>query len=93
MSIKFLLSTTLAALLLPLPALAQVQTAPVTPPTPPATTDRYVWDLTPLFATDAAWDTERQAVLAEIPGLAAYKGTLGQSASALQKAMDTASAL
>lgn len=38
-----------------------------------------VWDLTPLYPGDAAWETERQAVEAELPGLAALKGTLGEA--------------
>jgi oligoendopeptidase F len=50
-----------------------------------------VWDLTDLYPTDAAWDTERLAVLAALPGLAAYKGTLGKSAGDLRTALQAVS--
>lgn len=62
---------------------------PAVPPVPPIAA---VWDLTPLFASDAAWEAERQAVLAEVPRLAALRGTLGQSAQALRRALDAVSA-
>ncbi len=55
-------------------AIAGTAVSAETPP-PPA-----VWDLRPLYATDAAWDTERQAIEAELPGLAALKGGLGDGA-------------
>ena len=91
MSFRLLLPSALLALWLPLQASAQ--SVPAAPATPASAADRYVWDLTPLFASDAAWDHERQAVLAEVPGLAAFKGTLGQSAQALRTALDAMSAL
>ena len=37
----------------------------------------YHWNLTPLFASDAAWDTSRKALLAAIPTLTPYAGKLG----------------
>ena len=46
-----------------------------------------VWDLTQLYPTDAAWDAERKAVEAELPGLAQLKGTL-KDAKSLQAALD-----
>ena len=52
-----------------------------------------VWDLTRLFPDDAAWDAERAAVTAEIPGLAALRGTLGRDAASLRTALDRMSAL
>lgn len=36
----------------------------------------YKWDLTPLFADDAAWDRELVDVAAALPRLAAYRGRL-----------------
>jgi oligoendopeptidase F len=66
-------------------ATAQAQTAQT--PTDP----RYVWDLTRLYANDAAWDAERTALLAEIPNLAALKGTLN-TATGLRSALDRISA-
>lgn len=39
--------------------------------------DVYKWNLTPLFASDAAWEQGRVKLLADIPALAQYKGKLG----------------
>jgi oligoendopeptidase F len=47
-------------------------------PAPPA-----VWDLKPLYPSDDAWETERKAVEAELPGLAGLKGSLRDAASLL----------
>jgi len=58
-----------------------------------APTAAEVWDLTPLFPDDAAWEAERQAVAAVTPGLAAARGSLGSSAAALRTALDTQSAV
>jgi oligoendopeptidase F len=49
--------------------------------------DAYKWDLTPLFATEAAWEAEVAALEKEIPKLAAYEGTLADPAS-LKKCLD-----
>ncbi|MDR3440976.1 oligoendopeptidase F [Telmatospirillum sp.] len=46
-----------------------------------------VWDLHPLYASDADWETERQAIESELPALAALKGTFTDSAS-LQTGLD-----
>ena len=51
------------------------------------------WDLTELFATPAAWETERQAILKAIPTLAAYRGKLGTSAATLKAAAQAMSDL
>lgn len=50
-------------------------------------TPPMVWDLRPLYATDAAWDAERQAIEAELPELAALNGTL-TDAAALEAGLD-----
>jgi oligoendopeptidase F len=42
--------------------------------------DFYKWDLTPLFASDAAWEKALEQLEGEIPGLAAYQGKLGDPA-------------
>lgn len=77
----------LVALLSPLAATAQ--TAPATAATAPAKADdRYVWDLTPIFADQAAWDAARKQALADLPGLEALKGTLGTDAATLRAALD-----
>uniref|UniRef100_UPI0025FAFD97 M3 family metallopeptidase n=1 Tax=Sphingomonas sp. TaxID=28214 RepID=UPI0025FAFD97 len=49
------------------------------------------WDLADLYPTDAAWETERQALLKAIPTLKAYEGKLGQSAAMLKEAMQAQS--
>ncbi|MBC7917181.1 MAG: oligoendopeptidase F, partial [Rhodoferax sp.] len=56
------------------------------------TDPRFIWDLTRLYATDAAWDTERKAVLAEVPSLSSLKGTLN-TAAGMRAALDRISAL
>jgi Oligoendopeptidase F len=45
------------------------------------------WDLTEIYPDVAAWDAARKRVLAALPRLSAYKGTLGESAEALTKAL------
>ena len=54
---------------------------------------RTTWDLTPLFASDEAWDRERRALLAEIPALAALREGFGRDARSLRDALDRLSAL
>lgn len=49
------------------------------------------WDLSEIYPSDAAWETERQAILKVIPSLAAQKGTLGNSAEALRAALQAQS--
>lgn len=50
------------------------------------------WNLSPLYATPADWEAARQALLADLPKLAALKGTLGKSAQSLRAALDAISA-
>jgi len=52
-----------------------------------------VWDLTRIFPTDAAWDAERLAVMAEVPKLRELRGTLGRDAAAMREGLDRISAL
>lgn len=51
-----------------------------------------VWDLTPLYASDADWEAARKALLADLPRLAALKGTLGKSPRGLLAGLDAISA-
>jgi len=51
------------------------------------------WDLSELYPNDAAWDAARKDVLAKIPGLLKFKGTLGTSADALAAALTAQSDL
>ena len=62
------------------------------PATPANPDPRLVWDLTRLFPTDAAWDTERQALLAQIPTLRGMRGSLGRDGASLRAALDQISA-
>ncbi len=56
------------------------------PANPPA-----VWNLTSIYADDAAWEAARVKVLARMPELKALQGTMGTSAATLLHAMDTIS--
>ncbi|WP_161955617.1 oligoendopeptidase F family protein, partial [Escherichia coli] len=51
-----------------------------------------VWNLSPLFASDAEWDAARKGLLSDLPKLAALKGTLGKSAKSLLAGLDALSA-
>ncbi len=51
-----------------------------------------VWNLSPLYASDADWEAARQALLADLPRLAALKGTLGKNAKSLLAGLDALSA-
>ncbi len=52
-----------------------------------------VWNLTGLYADDAAWEASRQKVIGQIPPLKTLQGTLGAGPAALLHAMDTISAV
>ena len=67
-------------------ALAVAQSAAAAP-------DGAQWDLTELYASDSAWEAERQAILKAIPSLEAHKGKIGVSAQALRTALQAQSDL
>ena len=46
------------------------------------------WDLSDLYANDAAWEAERQAVLKLLPSFATWRGKLGSSPQTLKAALD-----
>jgi oligoendopeptidase F len=46
-----------------------------------------LWDLTEIYPNEAAWDAARKAALAALPGIAKYKGRLGESADVLAEAL------
>ncbi len=46
------------------------------------------WDLTPLFANDAAWHAAEEQLAAGIPRIKTYEGKLGESPTTLLAAMD-----
>ena len=52
----------------------------------------FMWDFTHIFPTKEAWEAAYKEAEAMTAGLAAYEGTLGESAAALQKALDAVNA-
>jgi oligoendopeptidase F len=52
---------------------------------------KYVWDLTDLYPSPEAWTAEQAKIKAEAGKLGRFKGTLGQSADAMFKALDAIS--
>jgi oligoendopeptidase F len=54
---------------------------------------RPAWDLSDIFASDAAWSTERASVMAAIPSLGAWRGKLGDSAQSMKSALQAISDL
>ena len=52
---------------------------------PPA--DGAQWNLADLYPNDTAWDAARKQVLADLPRLVAFKGTLGKGADQLAAAL------
>ncbi len=54
---------------------------------PPAESLERRWDLSDIFADDAAWERERRALLNEIPRLAELRGTLDDGPAALLAAL------
>ncbi|WP_310387684.1 hypothetical protein, partial [Roseateles sp.] len=85
----------LAAASLMMPLLDGAHAAPLTKTavSAPSSAGAQQWDLTRLYADDAAWEAERQAIMAEFPKLKAMQGTLGQSAQSLQAGLDLMSAM
>lgn len=55
---------------------------------PAAAQPPSVWDLSQLYATPAAWEAERTAILAELPSLVTLKGTLGKDAASMANGLD-----
>jgi oligoendopeptidase F len=55
--------------------------------------DRYKWNLTDIYATNAAWRAEKDKLQAEIPQLGQFKGKLSSSAAILADALDKMNAL
>ncbi|RYD50650.1 MAG: oligoendopeptidase F [Sphingomonadales bacterium] len=46
-----------------------------------------LWDLSEIYPGNAEWDAARKAALAALPGIAKYKGRLGESADVLAEAL------
>jgi len=49
------------------------------------------WDLTDIYPSDAAWETERQAILRDVPALKTFQGKLGSNAATLKAALQAQS--
>jgi oligoendopeptidase F len=43
----------------------------------------YTWDLTPIYADDAAWESAMQALAARLPEIAHFQGRLGEGPAVL----------
>jgi len=69
------------ACLLSVPAVAQQATRE-------QAADAYKWNLTDLYPTDDAWRSAKTQLASDVGKAAAFKGTLGQSPTRLQEAMD-----
>lgn len=50
--------------------------------------DNYKWNLTDLYPTDDAWKRAKEDLVAQIPKIASYKGTLGTSGRQLQECFE-----
>ncbi len=55
--------------------------------------DKYTWDLTHIYPSDAAWQKAKEQLTSEIPKLREFEGKLGASASTIADALELASAL
>jgi oligoendopeptidase F len=51
------------------------------------------WDLSDLFASEAAWEAEFAALDAALPGVGAFRGRLGESAATLARCLDAVEGL
>jgi oligoendopeptidase F len=55
--------------------------------------DKYKWNVADLYPTEEAWRAAKDKLSADMPKVAAFKGTLGSSAARLADALDTANAI
>ena len=55
--------------------------------------DKYKWDLTHIYPSNAVWRAAKEKLEADIPSLRQFKGTLGTSPAALADALERATAL
>ena len=74
-------AVTFALIVCVIPAVAQQRDRSSIP-------DKYKWDLTHIYASNAAWSTDRETLEGEIPGVRKFKGTLGGSPAALADALE-----
>ncbi|HTK82253.1 MAG TPA: oligoendopeptidase F [Bacteroidota bacterium] len=55
--------------------------------------DKYKWNLADLYPAEAAWKTAKEKLIADIPAIEQYKGTLKSSAKQLLACLDMGSTL
>jgi oligoendopeptidase F len=55
--------------------------------------DHYTWDLTPIYPGDDSWRSAKNAFTQNLPQIATFRGTLGQSAQHLADALEFVSSL
>ena len=55
--------------------------------------EKYTWNLADIYPTEAAWRAAKDALAADIPELAPFKGKLATSPAALADALEQSSAL
>jgi oligoendopeptidase F len=83
-----MLKALFVVLLLGIAVLSLAQSAP-----PDPDLARYVWDLSTLYPDEAAWQVDRDAVVAGIKSVGKYRGTLGGGPKALAEALNAISDL
>jgi oligoendopeptidase F len=71
----------LAASLLAAPLLAQQKERKSVP-------DQYKWDLSKIYPSDPTWRAAKEKLVAELPAVRAFKGTLGSSGRKLADALE-----
>jgi len=81
-----LVALALAFLVLTLTSIAQERDRAKVP-------DRYTWNLTDIYPTDAAWRVAKDRLQADVPRPGRFKGHLASSAVILADALDTLNAL
>jgi oligoendopeptidase F len=82
---RSLLMVLIALLVSPLPRAQQPERSKIP--------DQYKWDLTPLYPSDEAWRTAKEKLVAEIPAMRQFHGTLASSPQRLADALETKSRL
>src|SRR5262245_50406101 len=55
--------------------------------------DKFKWNLADIYASDQAWRTAKDALVAELPKLHPFQGALGTSAQKLADALDLSNRL
>jgi len=50
--------------------------------------DRYVWDLSSLYPSDAAWEADRNTIALKLQTIGSLKGTVGKNADTFARALD-----